>query len=95
MMADVAAGNEDAIFLFVNQGEERETVAAYVTREGIRLDDVVLDGSGAFARHYEIPGLPATLFTGADGTLRSVHLGEISREQFQAGIDALRQAPAE
>ncbi len=95
MMADVAAGNDDAIFLFVNQGEERDTVSAYLVREGISLGDVVLDGAGAFARHYEIPGLPATLFTGADGALRSVHLGEISREQLQAGIAALQEPLAE
>jgi hypothetical protein len=37
-----------------------------------------------------MPGLPATLFIGADGTLQSVHMGEISREGLLAGIERIQ-----
>lgn len=90
MMADVAATNEEAAFLFVNQGENEGTVQAYLEREGLTLDPVLLDGLARFSRHYTTPGLPATLFIGADGRLRSVHMGEISREALLTGIGKLR-----
>ncbi|PSJ48630.1 redoxin, partial [Mesorhizobium soli] len=50
-----------------------------------------LDGLGRFSRHYTTPGLPATLFVGADGRLRSIHMGEISREAVLAGIAELHE----
>jgi hypothetical protein len=56
----------------------------------LTLDPVLLDGLGRFSRHYTTPGLPATLFIGADGRLRSVHMGEISREALLTGIGKLR-----
>lgn len=90
MMADVAAAGEDAAFLFVNQGENESTVQSYLEREGLTLDPVLLDSLGRFSRHYTTPGLPATLFVGADGRLRAVHMGEISREALLSGIRKLQ-----
>lgn len=91
MMADVAAANDEATFLFVNQGEDAAMVSSYLEAEGLALDTVLLDGLGRFSRHYTTPGLPATLFIGADGTLRSIHMGEISREALSAGIAELQE----
>ncbi|MET3793593.1 TlpA family protein disulfide reductase [Aquamicrobium terrae] len=91
MMADVAASNGDATFLFVNQGEDEGTVRSYLEREGLALDPVLLDGLSRFSRHYTTPGLPATLFIGPDGQLRAVHMGEISREALLAGIGKLSE----
>lgn len=87
MMADVAMKTTDTRFVFINQGEAAPTIRQYLDAEGLELDQVVLDGLGRFARHYKIPGLPATLFIGADGKLRSVHLGEISRESLLTKIE--------
>ena len=53
------------------------------------FDHVLLDSFGDLARHYGAPGLPATLFIGADGVLRHAHLGEISRETLQSRISGL------
>lgn len=86
MMADVAGKNEDAVFVFVNQGEGREAVNRYLTKEGLVLDRVVLDSLGEFGRHYKAPGLPATLFVDNKGNLQAVHMGEISRELLEKGI---------
>ncbi|MET3662543.1 TlpA disulfide reductase family protein [Aquamicrobium ahrensii] len=91
MMADVAAASEDAAFLFVNQGENEGAVRSYLEREGLSLDPVLLDGLSRFSRHYTTPGLPATLFVGADGRLRAVHMGEISREALLTGIRKLQE----
>ncbi|PRD40731.1 redoxin [Phyllobacterium phragmitis] len=89
IMADVAVNNNDAVFIFVNQGEGRNVINRYLATERLELDHVVLDSLGRFGRHYASPGLPATLFIGSDGTLRSMHMGEISREALVAGIEAL------
>jgi len=90
MMANVAAESADARFVFVNQGEAAVTIRNYLDAESLVLERVVLDGLGEFARHYAVPGLPATLFIGADGKLQSVHMGEISRESLLTNIERIQ-----
>lgn len=91
MMADVARTRSDANFVFVNQGEAEAAIRRYLSAEGIALDkQVLLDSLGQFSRHYTTPGLPATLFIDSDGKLRSIHMGEISREGLIAGIEKAR-----
>ncbi len=90
MMADVAASNDAATFVFVNQGEGREVIDRYLKTENLKLDHVALDSLREFGGHYAVPGLPATLFIGSDGTLQSVHMGEISREALAAGVQKIQ-----
>lgn len=89
MMAEVAANTDQASFVFVNQGESRPMVESYLQRETITLGSLLLDTLGEFSRHYKTPGLPATLFINSDGKLKSVYMGEISRENLIAGIAEL------
>ena len=89
MMAEIAANTDEARLVFVNQGEGADIVRRFLDSENLKLDHVVLDSLGEFGRHYSVPGLPATFFIGRDGTLRSVHMGEISREALTSGIDLL------
>ena len=95
MMAELAATAEDVTFLFVNQGEGRSAIEAYLTSQNLALPNVLLDPHRQVARHYSMPGLPATLFIGADGRLLSVHIGEISREALTAAIERLTGHDAE
>jgi thiol-disulfide isomerase/thioredoxin len=90
MMAEIAATTADTAFIFVNQGEGLATIEHYLEAENLELDHIVLDSRGEFGRHYDALGLPTTLFIGSDGQLRSVHMGEISREGLLTGIDRLR-----
>lgn len=90
MMADVAASTDDARLVFVNQGEGAEIIRDYLAAEELELNPV-LDTLGEFGRHYEVPGLPATFFIGRDGKLRSVHVGEISREKLLSGIQMIAE----
>lgn len=89
MMAEMAAARADVSFLFVNQGERREPIEAFVADQKLDLPNVLLDSHMEVARHYATPGLPVTLFIGADGRLRSVHVGEISREALTSAISRL------
>jgi thiol-disulfide isomerase/thioredoxin len=89
MMAEMAAARDDVTFLFVNQGERRTTIENYLNNEKLTLSNVLLDARMDVPRHYATPGLPVTLFIGADGKLRSIHVGEISREALTGAISRL------
>lgn len=89
MMTEIAAAKDDVTFLFVNQGERRTTVEGYLNNEKLTLSNLLLDARMDVPRHYATPGLPVTLFIGADGKLRSVHVGEISREALTGAISRL------
>jgi thiol-disulfide isomerase/thioredoxin len=91
MMAELAAKNEQVEFVFANQGEGRAAIEKYLQQHNIALPNVLLDQFSDLSRHYNAPGLPATLFIGADGMLKSAHLGEISRETLQSNIERLNQ----
>jgi thiol-disulfide isomerase/thioredoxin len=90
MMAEVARANPAATFVFVDQGEDKAAIASFLTKRGIALDTVLLDTHADFARHYQILGLPTTLFLDSDGFVRSDNVGEISRETLIAGIEQLK-----
>jgi hypothetical protein len=89
MMAEVAAARDDVAFLFVNQGERRTTIEGYLNNEKLTLSNVLLDSRMDVPRHYTTPGLPVTLFIGSDGKLRSLHVGEISREALTSAVARL------
>lgn len=86
LLADVAAARTDVVFLFVNQGEAPHTIRSYLDREKLSIGNILLDQSMLVPRHYNTPGLPITLFLRSDGTLASMHVGEISREALNAKI---------
>lgn len=88
-LAEVAAARGDVTFLFVNQGETRTTIEAYLEREKLILSNVLVDSRMDVPRHYATPGLPVTLFIQSDGKLQSLHVGEISREALTSAITHL------
>lgn len=86
LLAEVAASRNDVVFLFINQGEGTDTIRCYLATDNLQLDRVLLDPSMQISRYYGSMGLPITLFLRANGTLASMHLGEISREALNAKI---------
>lgn len=91
LLARRAEERSDVTFLFVNQGESATTIARYLEKDKLRLDNVLLDMAMATPRHYGTPGLPVTLFLRADGTLASLVVGEISSEALDAGIRGITE----
>lgn len=89
LLAEVAHTTPGVDFLFVNQGEDRARIAAYLEQEGLALPHVVLDSTSSVSQHFESRGLPATFFFGADGHLRHLHVGEVSREFLIDYLDDL------
>ncbi|CAM5274836.1 Thiol-disulfide oxidoreductase resA OS=Afipia felis OX=1035 GN=resA_2 PE=4 SV=1 [Afipia felis] len=89
LLAETASGRPEVTFLFINQGEGREKIRSYLDVENLKLDRVLLDPSMQIPRHYGMMGLPITLFLAANGTLVSMHIGEISREALNANIEKI------
>lgn len=80
----------DLTFVFVNQGEDADTVRAYLRAEGLPLRNVVRDPHGVLAKAAGAPGLPTTLFFDANGRLVDQRMGEVSRATLAAHLAALR-----
>lgn len=88
MMAEVAAGLQGVDMQFVNQGEAAETIRRHLSRDGLVIAPL-LDPEMRMMQHFEVLGLPVTLFVDATGRVAASHMGEISRAGLLAGIAAI------
>ena len=82
----------DVGFLFVNQGETPEKVRLYLAREGLPLQEVLLDPASSLGRAIGSSGLPTTLFLDPQGRRVDAHFGVLSASSLQARVEALRRA---
>ena len=90
MMAEFAHGHDAATFVCANQEESRETIASFLSQQGVTLDTVAMDVDGRLRRYYQARGLPTTLFIDGQGVVHSVTVGEISKEALTDAIDSLK-----
>lgn len=91
MFQEVLARHEDVTFAFASQSEPKDRVALYLVSEDIRLPNVIFDTKGQLGRRYASFGLPTTLFIRPDGVVQTLHVGEMSRDQLEAEIAALKK----
>lgn len=70
-------------FVMLNQGEEVETVRAYLTKNQFNFKHVLLDAQGEMPQALNSFGLPTTLFFNAQGQLVERHQGELSQAMLQ------------
>lgn len=80
----------DVAFVFVNQGEPPATVAAYLQRSGLALDNVWLDPASRLGPASGSEGLPTTLFFDAKGLRVDAHFGMLNAAALQVQLDRLR-----
>ncbi len=80
MPALARAANEypGVSFLMVNQGESAKEVGAYLIREDLHFDHVLLDPNSRASQSAGTRGLPTTLFFDARGRLVDTHMGELT-----------------
>ena len=76
--------------VLIDEGEPAARVADFLRRERLAPPVLLLDPDSALLAHYRSPGLPTTLFVAADGTVRRVHVGELSAATLQQGIAQLQ-----
>jgi len=89
-LAQAERDHPEVRFLLVNQGEGADKISAFLRREALTFDHLLLDPSMATQRHYRTVGIPVTLFLHADGRLAKAHMGEIAPERIAAEIARLR-----
>jgi thiol-disulfide isomerase/thioredoxin len=82
-LAAAQAAHPEAVFLFVNVGEDGATVQRYLAQAGLAPRNVVLDPLRTAARTLGVGGYPTTLFYDRRGMQAARHMGELSR----AGVD--------
>ncbi len=91
---DPVSGSDCVLFLGVNQGENADTVARFLSevgsparRNGSSLAnqsdgasglEIILDRSLEVGRRYNVQGLPLTFFIDAKGIIRGVWSGEMN-----------------
>jgi thiol-disulfide isomerase/thioredoxin len=83
--------NPGVAFVFVNQGEQPETIRRFIQEQGFNLNNLMTDFSASLGRNTGSHGLPTTLFYNAEGRQVNAHMGELSNatlahrlEQFEA-----------
>ena len=75
-------------FIFVNQGETPAQIAAYLSSQGIALDNIVLDARPGLARVLDSRALPATFFFDSSGLLVERRVGELSAATLTERLQA-------
>ena len=92
VMQQAQAANPDVNIVFVNQGEEARTIAAFLDRHSLTLRHVLVDQqhqTGAALGHR---ALPTTLFFDAQGRLADTRIGELSQATLTQRLTSLRAA---
>ena len=81
-LAQAQAAHPEVVFVFVNQGEQAETVRRWLQAEQPRLAGVVLDEGARLGRAVGSVGLPTTVFYDADG----VRTGALNTAAIEARL---------
>jgi len=68
----------DVHFVFLNQGESREKVGAWLQARNLHLNNMLLDEARTAGAAFAQSALPMTLFFNAQGQLVSTRIGELS-----------------
>ena len=87
------AANPDVNFVFVNQGEESQAIAAFLDRQGLALRNVLVDPQNSVGAALGHSGLPTTLFFDAHGRVAGTRIGELSQATLTQRLAGLRAVP--
>ena len=90
VLRDAQQANRDMVFVFANQGEAVEKVNAYLASEGLALENILMDTTGALAKKLGIAGLPTTFYFDARGNLFDTTIGGVSHATLAQQIRSLR-----
>jgi len=82
-------GEDGALVLTVNQGEDVEEVEAFLTEIGVPNLPTLLDRERIWGDEYGITGFPTTYVIDGEGMVRYMKLGEITLDDMYTYLDAL------
>lgn len=89
MLHDMAQLNPDVTFLFINQGEDAQTVNSYFESVKITPEHVLLDPGQDYGQAMGVVGYPSTFFYNAQGLQVDASYGELSRALLSNHLQAL------
>ncbi|MGP4844130.1 prolipoprotein diacylglyceryl transferase family protein [Marinobacter sp. 1Y8] len=79
VLAAAQKQHPDIAFIFVNQGEDAETIRQFMAHNDLELNNTLTDTAGNLGRITGSHGLPTTLFYDANGRQVDAHMGELSK----------------
>jgi len=80
---------DDAAFLFVNYGDDRDTARQAMEEFGIPLDTVLMDTESTVTNLYHVDGFPTTLIMDQQGGIVETFVGATSKDEVMPIIDGL------
>ena len=92
VLQQAQVANPDVSIVFVNQGEESPTIAAFLDRHGLALRNVLVDPQSRTGAALGHRALPTTLFFDAHGRLADTRIGELSQATLAQKLASLRAA---
>ncbi len=94
VLAEAQRTTPQVRFVFADQGESAAAVKHFMQVQQLALDNVLIDGNLQLSNHYNARGYPTTLFLDADGRLRDMHIGELSRATLAERLQRIRSPAA-
>ena len=92
VLQQAQADNPDVNIVFVNQGEDPQTIAGFLIRHRLTLNNVLLDPKRLTGAALGHSALPTTLFFDAQGKLADTRIGELSPATLTQRLSSLRTA---
>lgn len=89
MLVRAAHEEKRATILLVDQGEEPGRVRQFLREQGLDPAAVAFDQQGMLGTFAGAQALPTTLFIDGQGTLRQMHMGEMTRVQLEIAVREL------
>lgn len=89
VLASEQANHPELDLVFVNQGEDRRTVEAFLADLNLHIDNSRFDPQLTLAKSVNVTAYPTTLFYDANGRLLEKHLGRVSQATFDAMLARL------
>jgi thiol-disulfide isomerase/thioredoxin len=89
VLATAQASYPGLDLVFVNQGEQRDTVDSFMTNLNLRVSNSLFDPELSVSKATGTKAFPTTLFYDASGKLLESHLGRFSQATFEATITHL------
>ena len=81
----------DIAFVFVNQGEQIETINYFLQQQELSIRNVLSDINGSLAGATGSHALPTTLFYDSEGRQVDVHMGELSNASLAQKLEVFER----
>jgi len=85
-------GEDGAIVLAINTGEDEATVRAFLEAQGVEGLNVLFDPEATVARTYGVIQIPVTFVIDEAGNVRYPHYGEMTAADLAGYLDALGES---